>query len=282
MYKSSAASDVYKRQVYEAKTFLILAVYWVLLGVVDVVIYRLADRMKRNGQEDAVVLLRPASTGIKLVITLLAVITWMDNLGYEVTTIIAGLGVGGIAVALAAQKSLENLIGSITIYTSQPVHVGDFCKFEDTLGVVDEIGLRATQLRTLSRTVVHIPNALFSSGKIENLTQREKILYRTMLRLSFDVSPDQVRLVLAGLREIIEQHEFIDEADSRIRFLEYGEYAQELELYVYIKTTVFAEYLEHREDINLKINDIIEAAGVKLVVPTRASYIKNEIEAAAS
>jgi len=264
------APSLSARALFEAKTMLILAIYWVMLGVIDVIMYRLADRMKRNGQQDAVVLLKPASTGVKIIIAVLAVISWMDNLGYEVTTILAGLGVGGVAVALAAQKSLENLIGSITIYASQPVHVGDFCKFGDTLGVVEEIGLRATQLRTLSRTVVHIPNAMFASDKIENLTQRDKILYRTRLRLSYNDSPEQVKQVLAKIRELIAQHELIDEDNSRVRFLEFGEYAQELELYIYIKTKDFLEYLEHREDINLRINDIVESAGAHLTVPVKA------------
>lgn len=267
------APSLSARALFEAKTMLILAIYWVMLGVIDVIMYRLADRMKRNGQQDAVVLLKPASTGVKIIIAVLAVISWMDNLGYEVTTILAGLGVGGVAVALAAQKSLENLIGSITIYASQPVHVGDFCKFGDTLGVIEEIGLRATQLRTLSRTVVHIPNAMFASDKIENLTQRDKILYRTRLRLSYNDSPEQVKQVLAKIRELIVQHELIDKNNSRVRFLEFGEYAQELELYVYIKTKDFLEYLEHREDINLSINDIVESAGAHLTVPVKAISI---------
>jgi len=263
------APSLVARALFEAKTFLIIAIVWVLLGVVDVVVARFADRMKKNGQHDAVVLLRPAATGIKITLLLMAVVSWMDNLGYEVTTIIAGLGVGGVAVALAAQKSLENLIGSITIYASQPVHVGDFCKFGDMLGTVEEIGLRATQLRTLGRTVVHVPNAMFASGAIENLTQRDKILYRTRLHLSYKDTPAQVRQVLAKIRDLIDQHEFIDEENSRVRFLEFGEYAQELELYVYIKTSDFAEYLEHREDINLRLNDIIESAGAHLTVPVK-------------
>lgn len=272
------APSLSARALFEAKTMLVIAIYWMMLGIVDLVMYRLADRMKRNGQQDAVVLLKPASTGVKLVVALLAVISWMDNMGYEVTTILAGLGVGGVAVALAAQKSLENLIGSITIYASQPVHVGDFCQFGDTLGTVEEIGLRATQLRTLARTVVHIPNAMFASGKIENLTQRDKILYRTRLRLSYNDTPDQVRQVLAKIRELIDQHEFIDEENSRVRFLEFGEYAQELELYVYIKTRDFIEYLEHREDINLRINDIVESAGARLAVPTKAISLTQSSE----
>jgi len=272
------APSLTARALFEARTFLIIALLWVLLGVIDLIISRLADRMQRNGQQDAVVLLRPASTGIKLVILLLAILSWMDNLGYQVTTILAGLGVGGVAVALAAQKSLENLIGSITIYASQPVHVGDFCQFGDTLGTVEEIGLRATQLRTLARTIVHIPNAMFAAGKIENLTQRDKILYRTRLRLSYNDRPEQVKQVLAKIRELIDQHDFIDEDNSRVRFLEFGEYAQELELYVYIKTRDFAEYLEHREDINLRINDIVESAGAQLTVPAKSISLTQSSE----
>ncbi len=276
------APSLTARALFEAKTMLVFAVYWIMLGVIDVVLHRWADRMKRQGQNDAIVLLKPASTSLKLVITLIALLTWLDNLGFEVTALLAGLGVGGVAIALASQKSLENLIGSITIYTSRPVHVGDFCKFEDTLGVVEEIGLRATQLRTPSRTVVHIPNALFAAGKIENLTQRDKILYRTRLRLALSDTPDQIKQVLAKIRELIDQHKFIEEENSRVRFLEFGEYAQELELYVYIKTDQFTEYLEYREDINLKISDIIESVGVKLVVPAKTSYIKDSLEAPAS
>lgn len=268
------APSLVARAIFEASTFFIIAFLWVLMGVIDLIIYRLAERMQRNGQTDAVVLLKPASTTAKLIIIIIAIISWLDNLGYQVTTLIAGLGVGGIAVALAAQKSLEDMIGSIIIYSSQPVNVGDFCKFDNIYGTVEEIGLRATQLRTLERTVVHIPNALFAAGMIENLTQRDKILYRTRLRLSYRDTPEQVRQVLTKIRELIDQHESIDEESSRVRFLEFGEYAQELELYVYIKTQDFAEYLEQREDINLKINDIVASAGVELVIPARTIDIQ--------
>lgn len=263
------APTLVARAIFETRTFFIIASLWVMMGVIDLIIHRIAEHMQRNGQTDAVVLLKPAATTAKLIIIIIAIIAWLDNLGYQVTTLIAGLGVGGIAVALAAQKSLENMIGSIIIYTSQPVRVGDFCKFDNTLGTVEEIGLRATQLRTLARTVVHIPNALFAAGMIENLTQRDKILYRTRLRLSYKDTPEQVRQVLTKIRELIAQHESIDEENSRVRFLEFGDYAQELELYAYIKTQDFAEYLEQREDINLKINDIVASVGVKLVIPAR-------------
>ena len=119
---------------------------------------------------------------------------------------------------------------------------------------------------------------MFAAGKIENLTQRDKILYRTRLRLSYDSKPEQVKQVLAKIRELIDQHDFIDEESSRIRFLEFGEYAQELELYVYIKTRDFIEYLEHREDINLKMNDIVESAGAQLTVPVKTINVNQSAE----
>lgn len=262
------------RAIFEARTLLIIALYWVSLSIVDLVMYRLAGHMKRNGQHDAVVLLKPAATGVKIIVAIIAIISWLDNLGYEVTTIIAGLGVGGIAVALAAQKSLENLIGSIMIYASQPVRVGDFCSFGKFTGTVEEIGLRSTQLRTLARTLVHVPNALFASAEIENYTQRDKILYRTRLRLDYSVGPGQIRQLLEKIRAYIDEQGFIDEENSRVRFLEFGEYAQELELYVYIKTREFSEYLKYREEVNLRIRDIIEDAGAELIIPVRKSYVQ--------
>jgi len=262
------------RAFFEASTLLIIALVWFLIGIVDLIIARIAEHMTKRGQAGATVLLKPAKTIIRIALVLIGFTTWLDNMGYEVTTLVAGLGIGGVAVAFAAQRSLENFLGSIMIYSSQPVHVGDFCRFGDKLGVVEEIGLRATQLRTLERTVVHIPNAKFSTDIIENLTQRDKILYRTRLRLSLQTTAKQMQQVLKGIRDLIKQHEMIDEESSRARFLEFGDYAQEIELYVYIKTRDFVEYLEHREDINLNIQRIIETAGTQLVVPTRTTYLE--------
>ena len=258
---------------FEADTLLIIAVVWILIGFVDLIMSQIAERMTKRGQANATVLLKPAKTVIKVALVLIGFTSWLDNMGFDVTTLVAGLGIGGVAVAFAAQRSLENLLGSVMIYSSQPVHVGDFCKFGDILGVVEEIGLRATQLRTLERTVVHIPNAKFSTDIIENLTQRDKILYRARLRLSLHTTAQQMQEVLDGIRELIQQHEKIDEEASRARFLDFGEYAQEIELYIYIKTRVFTEYLQHREDINLRIRGIIDSAGTELVVPTSTMYI---------
>jgi MscS family membrane protein len=271
------APSLEARAFFEVGTLMIIALVWILIGFVDLIMAHIAERMIKRGQANATVLLKPVRTVVKVALVLIGVTSWLDNMGYNVTTLVAGLGIGGVAVAFAAQRSLENLLGSVMIYSSQPVHVGDFCKFGEQLGVVEEIGLRATQLRTLERTVVHIPNAKFSTDIIENLTQRDKILYRSRLRLSLQTTAEQMEAVLGSIRELISRHEMIDEESSRVRFLEFGEYAQEIELYVYIKTRDFIEYLEHREDINLSIQRIIETAGTKLVVPTRTTYLEGSL-----
>jgi MscS family membrane protein len=253
---------------------MIIALVWILIGLFDLIMAHIAERMIKRGQANATVLLKPVKTVVKVALVLIGITSWLDNMGYDVTTLVAGLGIGGVAVAFAAQRSLENLLGSVMIYSSQPVHVGDFCRFGDTLGVVEEIGLRATQLRTLERTVVHIPNAKFSTDIIENLTQRDKILYRTRLRLSLQTTAQQMQEVLDGVRELIQQHEMINEETSRARFLEFGEYAQEIELFIYIKTQDFIEYLQYREDINLAIRGIIDTTGTELVVPTSTMHVE--------
>ncbi len=200
---------------------------------------------------------------------------WFDNLGYQVTTLIAGLGIGGLAVALAAQKTLENIIGGITILASRTVVVGNFCKFGNTLGVVESIGLRSIQLRTLSRTIVDISNALFALDIVENLTLRDKILYRTRLRLSYENSADKIPIVLEKIRDMLEQQKFVEPSTGCIRFLEFAEFSQEFELYVYINTRDFPTYIEHVKEINIAISQLLVSIGVKfstaLAYPVKAN-----------
>ena len=264
------------KAVFEAKTLEIIALTWVITGVVGLAFGRLGDRMRENGNDQAMVLLRPAATLVKVIIILIAAISWLDNLGFNVSAMLAGLGVGGIAIGLAAQKSIENLIGGITLYTAQPMRIGDFCRAGETLGVVEEIGLRSTMIRSLDRTLVTIPNASMASMDIENLTKRDKILYRRTLRLRNDTTPDQVRKVLEDVRSMFKSHPDVDPEPARIRFTEYGEHSLNLEIFAYIKTTDFNEYLGSVEDLNLRILDIIAAAGTQLALPARSIRLEGE------
>jgi len=269
MFDSIAPSTL-ARAIFEAKTVPTIAFAWLFMGIIDLGFGRFAERMKHAGNEQGAMLLHPAATLLKVVILLIALMTWLDNLGFSVTTLLAGLGVGGLAIGLAAQKSIENLIGAITIYVAQPVRLGDFCRIGKTLGIVEEIGLRSTAIRTLDRTLVTIPNGMLASMDTENLTERDRILYKRTIRLRNDTTPDQIRSVLENVRTMFKEHEDVYPEPARIRFTEYGEYSLNLEAFAYINTNDFNKYLGIVEDLNLRIMDIIEAAGTKLAVPARA------------
>jgi MscS family membrane protein len=267
---SLIAPSVEVRAIASSNTLLIIAISWILMGLVEISLGRLSDSMKQSGNMQTSVILKPLINLGKVIIMFIATLVWLDNLGFKVSTLLAGLGVGGIAIGLAAQKSIENFIGAITLYASQPLKVGDFCRIGDTLGVVEEIGLRATTLRTLERTIVSIPNATLSHVDIENLSQRDKILYRHKIQLAMETTPDQLRNVLAGVTKLLESRTDVDPDPARIRFKEYGEHSLNLEVYAYLITRDFNEYLAISEELNLMIMDIISEAGTRLAVPAIA------------
>jgi len=262
------------RAVAEAKTLLILAIVWTIIRFFDIVADRLAHRFRRRGQKGATVLLRPLFTVAKVLVVIIGAMLWLDNIGFKVTTLLAGLGVGGIALALAAQRPIENMIGGITLYMSRPVRVGDFCRFGDTIGTVEEIGLRATRVRTLDRTVVNVPNAEFVRLHLENLAMRDKIWYHPRIRLRYETTPDQIRFILVEVRKLLYSHPKVLPSPARIRFTEFGEYSLDLEIFAYIDVTNYGKFLEVAEDLNLRIMDIIAKSGSSLAVPAQMTYLE--------
>ena len=251
-----------------------IAVAWTAIRLFDLFLERLGERLKRGGQAAATVLLRPIGNLFKVVIVLVGLILWLDNIDYDVTALIAGLGVGGIAVALAAQKSIENLIGAITLYTAQPVRVGDFCRFGDSLGTVEEIGLRSTRVRTLDDTVVSIPNGEFSNLYLDNFSKRQKIWYHPRISLRYETTPDQIRYILVEVRKLLYSHPKVLPDPARIRFVEFGKSSLDLDIFAYINDTDMGKFLEVAEDLNLRIMDIVREAGSSFAFPTQTTYLE--------
>ena len=252
---------------------IIVAVAWALLRLVDLGALAIRERMLRNGQAGSVGIISPSQKGIKAVIVVLAGLGVLANLGFNVTALLAGFGVGGLAVALAAQKTVENLFGGVTLYADQPVRVGDFCRFGDKIGTVEEIGLRSTRIRTLDRTVVSVPNAEFSSLQIENFAKRDRIWLKTMLGLRYETTPEQMRYVLARLREMLLAHPKITEDPARVRFVGFGAYSLDLEVFAYADTSDFNEFLAIREDVYLRMMDIVAEAGTGFAFPSQTMYV---------
>jgi MscS family membrane protein len=211
---------------------------------------------------------------VRVVIVLFALVIWLDQLGVRVTTLIAGLGIGGLAVALSAQRPIEDLIGALTIYSTGTVRVGDFCRFGANMGTVEEIGLRATRVRTLDDSIVSVPNGEFSKLHVEDLGRRSKIWYHPRIRLRYETTPDQLRCILVEIRRILYAHPRVLPDPARVRFVGFGEWSLDLDIFAYIDTTDYGEYLGIAEDLSLRIMDVVGQAGSSFAFPSQTAYVE--------
>ncbi len=255
-----------------ARACIIIVTVWILVRITDLISDVVGKRLALAGRNGAYSLLPIGRKTAKAVLSGLAALALLQNFGVNVTALLAGLGVGGLAVALASQKTLENLFGGIMISLDQPVRVGDTCRFGDKVGTVEDIGLRSVRVRTLDRTVVAIPNAEFSQMQLENFGLRDRIRFQTVLGLRYETSPDQMRAILLELRRLLLAHAKIDTTNLNVRFIAFNSSSLDIEIVTYVLTTEYAEFLAVREDILLRIMDIVAACGSGFAFPSRTNY----------
>jgi MscS family membrane protein len=202
-----------------------------------------------------------------------------SQIGLPFYGIIAGVGVGGLAAALAARTTLEDFLGSINLYLDRPARVGDFCRYgEDPssgwlrIGTIESIGLRSTKIRGIDRTITTIPNSDFARLHIVNMSVRDRILLKADLHLRYDTTPGQLQVVLEKLRALLHDHPRVTDDPARVRFVGFGDYSLVLEIFAYIDTSDINDYLACQEDLNLRIMRIVEDAGTSLALPSRTLY----------
>ncbi|PLW69092.1 mechanosensitive ion channel family protein [Pseudohalioglobus lutimaris] len=225
-------------------------------------------KMQHAGNTHYVALLKPFTTILKILVITIIALYWAKQAGYDMSTILAGLGVGSLAVALAAQKTLENVIGAITLYTARPVSAGDLCRFGDVTGIVEEIGLRSTIIRTLDRSMVVIPNSVFSSVEIENYSERDRIRFYRRYRIQVP-SADQMRSILEDVRALLLGHEQVMEDTVSVRFEDIIDANAILRVDAGVATTNFQDFLAVAEDLNLGMLDIVDRAGARFTGPAQ-------------
>ena len=224
-------------------------------------------RLQRSGMPSSIAAVELLSWLVMAVLVTAGVFLMMRSLGFELTLAVASLGVGGIAIAFAAQKTIENLFGTVTIVADKAIHVGDQCQAGTTEGGVESIGLRSTRIRTADRAVVTIPNGQLAGMTIGNLSQRDKFLFRHNIRLRYDTTAEQLRRVLTNIRELMSEHPKLEPSSIRTRLIRFGEYSLDLETFAYVETRDWQAFLEIQEDLLLRILDIIEASGTSTALP---------------
>ncbi|MEM1142549.1 MAG: mechanosensitive ion channel domain-containing protein [Pseudomonadota bacterium] len=244
-----------------------------LLGVISLIRDYNIRRLERADNRQYVALLKPFTTIVKFFVLLAVALVWADRAGYNMSTIIAGLGVGSLAVALAAQKTLENVIGAVTLYTARPVNPGDLCRFGDVVGVVEEIGLRSTLIRTLNRTMLAVPNSVFASVEVENFSYRDRIRYFRNIELQM-TSADQLRVILGRLRELFLTHEDVLQESVSIRLEKIAAATAVIRIDASISTVDFQRYLAVAEDLNLRMIDHVHKAGAVFSGPGQVLQVR--------
>jgi MscS family membrane protein len=246
----------------------VVGLAWLIIRVIDVTAEKIRGDAERRGEAATVALVELAQRGLILVVLTLGLLSLLEVAGVHVTALIAGLGVGGITIALAAQKTVEHLFGGVTLVADQPVKVGDFCRFGNQLGTVEAIGLRSTRIRTLERTLLSVPNGELAALQIENFAKRDRIWLRTTLRLRPETTPDQLRYALVRLRELLYAHPMIDPDPARARLVGFGSDCLEVEIFAYVRTRDYNQFLAVREDVYLRILDILAESGSGLALPS--------------
>lgn len=206
---------------------------------------------------------------LKIVFGIILVFIILDNMGVDVTAGLAALGIGGIALALGAQKTLENFIGSLSIVIDQPVHIGDYCKVGDVGGTVEDIGMRSTRLRTNERTLITIPNGDFSNQRIENFARRTRFLVSKKFQLRYDATSEQLRLFMKKFEDILFASEHVHEENLPIRYLGPGPEGHLMETFFYINVSENNEYLKIQQDLMLKIADLMQEIGLYYIMPSQ-------------
>jgi MscS family membrane protein len=257
----------------------IIGANWILWRVIRWFLRRVRNRALARGHGGTGSLMLLGERLIKALVFVMAVFSTLGVLGFNLTTALAGVGIGTLAIGFGAQQTIANLFGGVSVLGDEVIRVGDVCKFGDRTGTVEDIGLRSTRVRTEERTLLAIPNGTVATINVENLSRRDKILFKTVLGLHLDTSPDHLRYVLAEVRRVLSDHPKIETSTVRVRLVELGSSSLNLELLSYVLTQDFNEFAEVREDLLLRIMNFVEDSGTTLASPSQTLYLSQDAAA---
>jgi MscS family membrane protein len=260
---------------YVASTLTVFGATWLCVRVIDV-LFKLKQSQFVGTSSEKISMVQLGRKLSKIMVVIVGALVIFYIAGINIAAVLTGLGIGGIAIAFAAQKTLENLFGGIMIISDQPIRVGDFCRAGDYLGTVENIGLRSTRIRTLERTVVSVPNGQLAVMSLENFAMRDKIWFHHTLHLRYETTADQLRYILAEIRKMLYEHSKVESPSARVRLIGFGNSSLDLEVFAYVLETKYESFLHIQEDLLLRIIDIIEASGSGFALPSQTTYIAGD------
>jgi len=255
---------------------MILALTWLLVRLTKLARRVQISRLRQTQLLNQIILTEIITWLVQGLLIVTGLLLLLKHLGFQLTTAIAGLSIGGVAIAFAAQKTIENLFGTVMIITDQPVRVGDFCLAGNIEGTVESIGLRSTRIRTLNRTLVTIPNGQFSAMSIENLAHRDKFLFRHKFGLRYETKAGQLQRVLNEIRTMLSEYPGVEPATHRTRFVRFGDFSLEIDVLAYVLTQNWEGFLAVQEDLLIRLMSIIEASGASFAFPSQTMYITKD------
>ncbi len=246
---------------------------WLVSRIIEISSQLSANRFVRIREPGSLAIVHLVRRLLKAAAVLIGFLLVLQNAGVNLTPILAGVSVAGIAVAFAAQKTLENLFGGIMIITDEPVRVGDYCQFGSQAGTVEDIGLRSTRFRTIGRTVISVPNGELATMNLENYSVRDKILFNPTIGLRYETTPAQLRHVIAGVRRLLYSHPRVESNTFWVRFNKMDNSSLNVGVFAYVLTRDYNEFLAVQEDLLLRILDVVEASGSGLAFPSQTLYL---------
>jgi MscS family membrane protein len=254
-----------------ANVFIIAAAGWILVRLTKLVARLKTQHLRQVGLPGRIAAVELLNWLLVCVWVTAGLFLILRNLGFELTAAIAGLGVGGIAFAFAAQKTIENLFGTVMVVADEAIQVGDHCQTGNIEGRVESIGLRSTWIRTADRALISVPNGQLAATSIGNLTRRDKFLFRHTIRLGYETTAGQLRHVLAAVGKLLLEHAGLEPASVRTRLIRFGDASLELEVFAYVPTRDEGVFLGIQEELLLRIMDIVEASGAAFSLPAKAA-----------
>jgi MscS family membrane protein len=256
-------------------TILVLAgIVWWLWRMVDLVAERMRDRLQVDHPQTAqtvYVLGRRLLKGVALAIALLA---GLAAFGVDLTATLAGLGIGGVALAFASQKTLENVFSGIFVLSDRSIVVGDVCQIGKYTGEVLDVGLRSMQLRTVNRTVVYVPNGTLATMEVENLSRRDKFLFNPVVALRYETTLEQLQRVATDIRASLWTDTRVENETLRVRLIRFGAYSLDVEVFAYVKAQDYPTFLGIQEELLMRIMGIVKYAGTGLAFPSQTMYVR--------